>query len=203
MSPLVYSSSDDEDVPLAQKKALLEVKKEYALPGQTRDTPEEGDPLRKFYTSLLEQRPESEMARKWCVMNGLLSAEDAQAYVNAVAARKGDSRPASRAGNGAKATPAKRAAPKSAAGAKKTKGAAAAKKGAAKATPKGSAKGAATKTAAAKRASPGGSGKKPAAAKKATPASKAKVKREASPDWDDDGSDDEIIPAKKTRVSYY
>ena len=120
--------------------------------------PPQGDPLRKFYTSLLEQRPESEMARKWCVMNGLLSAEDAQAYVNAVAARKGDSRPASRAGNGAKATPAKRAAPKSAAGAKKTKGAAAAKKGAAKATPKGSAKGAATKTAAAKRASPGGSG---------------------------------------------
>ena len=122
--------------------------------------PPQGDPLRKFYTSLLEQRPESEMARKWCVMNGLLSAEDAQAYVNAVAARKGDSRPASRAGNGAKATPAKRAAPKSAAGAKKTtpKGAAAAKKGAAKATPKKSAKAAATKTVAAKRASPGGSG---------------------------------------------
>lgn len=29
------------------------------------------DPLRKFYTSLLEQRPDSEMAKKWCGMGML------------------------------------------------------------------------------------------------------------------------------------
>ena len=27
----------------------------------------QADPLRKFYTSLREQRPDSQMARKWCV----------------------------------------------------------------------------------------------------------------------------------------
>ena len=47
-------------------------RKAYALPGQTRDPPDEGDPLRKFYVSLLEQRPGSAMARKWCMQVGLL-----------------------------------------------------------------------------------------------------------------------------------
>lgn len=79
--------------------------KVYDLPGQTRDTPEEvhckargcwrsphpaqNDPLRKFYTSTLEQRPDSAMARKWCVMYGLLSREDAQAWVDEVKGSKG------------------------------------------------------------------------------------------------------------------
>jgi len=57
------------------------VKKEYDLPGQSRETPEETDPMRKFYTSLLEQNPDSAMAKKWCVMHGLLSAEEAEEWV--------------------------------------------------------------------------------------------------------------------------
>ncbi|KAL3135432.1 hypothetical protein ABBQ32_007614 [Trebouxia sp. C0010 RCD-2024] len=43
----------------------VSVKKEYEKPGQTRDTPSEIDPLRRFYTTLREQRPDSEMAKKW------------------------------------------------------------------------------------------------------------------------------------------
>lgn len=79
--------------------------KVYDLPGQTRDTPEEArptvftsgctqcipqnDPLRKFYTSLLEQVTDSAMARKWCVMHGLLSAKEAQAWVDEFKGGKG------------------------------------------------------------------------------------------------------------------
>jgi len=43
-------------------------RKEFDLPGQTRETPIESDGMRKFYASLLQQNPESEMAKKWCCM---------------------------------------------------------------------------------------------------------------------------------------
>lgn len=56
-------------------------KKVYDLPGQTRDTPPEEDPLRQFYMSLLEQVPTSELARKWCVVHGLLPVEEAKKWV--------------------------------------------------------------------------------------------------------------------------
>eukprot|EP00889_Picochlorum_renovo_P001865 jgi/Picre1/28895/NNA_004291.t1 len=45
----------------AQKR----VRKVFDKPGQTRETPPEEDPQRRFYTSLLEQNPKSEMAQKW------------------------------------------------------------------------------------------------------------------------------------------
>eukprot|EP00198_Chlamydomonas_reinhardtii_P004933 XP_001694269.1 predicted protein [Chlamydomonas reinhardtii] len=48
------------------------------MPGQTREAPPETDSLRKFYTSLLEQIPESEMAKKWCLQHGLLSRDEAE-----------------------------------------------------------------------------------------------------------------------------
>ncbi|GIL79645.1 hypothetical protein Vretimale_12240 [Volvox reticuliferus] len=51
------------------------------MPGQTREPPPETDSLRKFYTSLLEQRPESEIAKKWCLTHGLLSREEAEDLV--------------------------------------------------------------------------------------------------------------------------
>lgn len=35
-------------------------------------TPEKTDALYKFYTSLLRQRPNSEMAMKWCIEHGVL-----------------------------------------------------------------------------------------------------------------------------------
>lgn len=56
-------------------------RKVYDMPGQTRDTPDEEDPLRRFYTSLLEQIPSSEMAKKWCVIHGLVSIEEAKKWV--------------------------------------------------------------------------------------------------------------------------
>jgi hypothetical protein len=45
---------------------------DYFLPGQKYKTPMETDGLRKFYTSLLQQNPKSEMAKKWCLEHGLL-----------------------------------------------------------------------------------------------------------------------------------
>lgn len=78
----------------AQPKAAAaqtRIKKEYELPGQTRDIPPENDGLRRFYTTLLEQKPRSEMARKYCVMYGLLSRAEAEAWVEEQARRKGRS----------------------------------------------------------------------------------------------------------------
>lgn len=39
--------------------------------------------MRKFYTSLLQEKPESPMALKWCAMHGLLSEDDAAEWVRA------------------------------------------------------------------------------------------------------------------------
>jgi hypothetical protein len=49
--------------------------------GQKRDTPDEADPLRKFYASLRKQNPKSVMAEVWLMEHGLL--EDAQAQADA------------------------------------------------------------------------------------------------------------------------
>jgi hypothetical protein len=40
----------------------------YDMPGQTKPRPDEDAPLTIYYTSLLEQRPDSEIANKWCVL---------------------------------------------------------------------------------------------------------------------------------------
>ncbi|CAK0760227.1 hypothetical protein CVIRNUC_002754 [Coccomyxa viridis] len=53
-------------------------RKVYELPGQTKDTPPEVDPLRKFYMSLREQRPDSAIAAKWLLQVGLLPLEEAK-----------------------------------------------------------------------------------------------------------------------------
>lgn len=52
------------------------------------------DSLRQFYTSLLRQRPESEMARKWCAQVGLLSREEAEEWVAEQAKKRGSKSPA-------------------------------------------------------------------------------------------------------------
>jgi hypothetical protein len=44
------------------------VKVEYEMPGQTRPKPDDEDPLNIFYMSLLKQRPNSELARRWYVV---------------------------------------------------------------------------------------------------------------------------------------
>ena len=56
-------------------------RKTYDMPGQTRDTPDENDPLRRFYESLHTEKPKSEMARKWCVVHGLLPLAEAKKWV--------------------------------------------------------------------------------------------------------------------------
>ena len=38
---------------------------------QTKPTPDERDPARRFYTSLLKQNKNSKMAKKWCIERGL------------------------------------------------------------------------------------------------------------------------------------
>ncbi|XP_031484114.1 uncharacterized protein LOC116253436 isoform X1 [Nymphaea colorata] len=53
-------------------------KKVYTLPGQKYDPPEQREPLRIFYESLMKQRPESEMAEFWMMEHGLLSPERAR-----------------------------------------------------------------------------------------------------------------------------
>lgn len=49
--------------------------------GQKYETPGERDPLRIFYTSLLKQKKNSEMALKWCLERGLLTPKKAEAAV--------------------------------------------------------------------------------------------------------------------------
>eukprot|EP00884_Botryococcus_braunii_P002194 jgi/Botrbrau1/11976/Bobra.0115s0012.1 len=53
-------------------------KKVFPNPGQTKETPAEGDSLRKFYESLHRQRPDSMMAKKWLLTVGLLAEDEAQ-----------------------------------------------------------------------------------------------------------------------------
>ena len=45
------------------------------LPGQKFPTPPQGDASRAFYESLLEQRPESMMALRWCIEYGCLESD--------------------------------------------------------------------------------------------------------------------------------
>ena len=80
-------------------------KKEYPLPGQKRDTPEEGDSLRKFYTSLRKQKPESEMAEVWLMEHGLLPEEEAHDAYKRMLKRKGKAAPAKKSGGGSASKP--------------------------------------------------------------------------------------------------
>mmetsp|Transcript_10415 Transcript_10415/g.21381 ORF Transcript_10415/g.21381 Transcript_10415/m.21381 type:complete len:126 (-) Transcript_10415:391-768(-) len=68
------------------------------MPGQTRETPEEGDPVRKFYESLNQQRPDSAMAKKWLMQHGMLPKEIAAALFAQVKAQR--SKKVAGAGNG-------------------------------------------------------------------------------------------------------
>jgi hypothetical protein len=53
-------------------------KTEFKKVGQKKPTPPKGDPLRTFYTSLLMQKKDSEMALKWCLEHGLLGPKKAE-----------------------------------------------------------------------------------------------------------------------------
>ena len=60
-------------VPPQYVSKIIKKKKvsEYGKEGQKRPTPVATDPTRKFYTSLLQQKPNSKMAINWCIEHGL------------------------------------------------------------------------------------------------------------------------------------
>ena len=58
-----------------------EMYEEFILPGQKNSTPPAGDATRAFYESLLEQRPDSIMAKKYCVEYGCLDGDKANEYI--------------------------------------------------------------------------------------------------------------------------
>lgn len=45
-------------------------KSAYSKPGQILPTPSPGSADRVFYSTLLQEKPESEMALEWCVKHG-------------------------------------------------------------------------------------------------------------------------------------
>jgi len=73
--------------------------------GQKRDTPDETDSLRKFYSSLRVQKPESEMAEMWLMEHGLLPEEEQKKAYKKMLARKGKSAPAKRPASASKPRP--------------------------------------------------------------------------------------------------
>ena len=69
----------------------------FKLPGQRYATPSPGNGDRVFYESLLEQRPDSEMAQEWCVYYGVLSSDRAAALNALIVKRKGGTKPSAAA----------------------------------------------------------------------------------------------------------
>lgn len=53
------------NTPGASPEKVKRERPQYDMPGQTQPTPDVGEPLAKFYLSLLQQRPDSEIAPKW------------------------------------------------------------------------------------------------------------------------------------------
>ena len=67
-----------DHAPIEGKKKMkrpwtgAKIKDGLGLPGQKFQTPSENDGTRIFYETLLQQRPESRMARQYCVEFGLI-----------------------------------------------------------------------------------------------------------------------------------
>ena len=80
----------DSQVLKAPNKPNKEVQKKprvtYDRPGQTRPTPPEGDPLRRYYTSLYNQQPNSGLAQRFCAQHGLMPLEVRQGLLSLIAA---------------------------------------------------------------------------------------------------------------------
>ena len=77
--------SKEED---SQNEEQEESYEDFILPGQKNSTPPAGDATRAFYESLLEQRPDSLMAKKYCVEYGCLDAEKANEYLKELEKKK-------------------------------------------------------------------------------------------------------------------
>ena len=61
----------------------------FKLPGQRYPTPSPGNGDRVFYETLLNQRPDSEMAQEWCVYYGVLDTTNAAALCLLIQTRRG------------------------------------------------------------------------------------------------------------------
>jgi hypothetical protein len=62
------AQGDGDKAKDAKPTRVVKPKVVYDMPGQTRPKPDEEEPLAIFYTSMLKQKPESELANKWCVL---------------------------------------------------------------------------------------------------------------------------------------
>lgn len=80
--PSKDKTDDDEDEQNADEF------EELLLPGQKYPSPPQGDSLRAYYESFLEQKPDSFLALKWCVEYGCLESERAQASLAILAKKK-------------------------------------------------------------------------------------------------------------------
>ena len=72
----------------SQKDEDEEEFEDFILPGQKNSTPPAGDATRAFYESLLEQRPDSIMAKKYCVEYGCLDADKANEFLKELEMKK-------------------------------------------------------------------------------------------------------------------
>ena len=61
---------------------------EIVIIGQKHPTPPAGDATRAFYESLLEQRPDSIMAKKYCVEYGCLDPDKANEFLKELEKKK-------------------------------------------------------------------------------------------------------------------
>ena len=84
MKPKIKKNKED----YSQKDEDEESLEEFILPGQKFSTPPAGDATRAFYESLLEQRPDSMMAKKYCVEYGCLEPEKALEYIKEMEKKK-------------------------------------------------------------------------------------------------------------------
>lgn len=80
------SSSVKEEQPL--EGTLVSASLVFKLPGQRYPTPSPGNGDRVFYETLIEQRPDSEMAQEWCVYYGVLDKTRAAALWELIQKRK-------------------------------------------------------------------------------------------------------------------
>jgi hypothetical protein len=65
-------SSDDGENEAKEGQGAVIGSMDNFKPGQRYMTPSPGDGQRVFYETLLEQRPDSQMARDWCIAYGIL-----------------------------------------------------------------------------------------------------------------------------------
>ena len=86
--PKPKKKKDKEDYSQKDEDENEESYEDFILPGQKFSTPPAGDATRAFYESLLEQRPDSMIAKKYCVEYGCLDADKANEYIKELEKKK-------------------------------------------------------------------------------------------------------------------